>query len=64
MTGVIFLLIALGLSVAGTLVVMLRHRQPTAEHHGIEAFAREMDALAPQDGVDPARRPTRRRGGR
>ncbi len=57
-----FLLIALGLSVFGTVVVLLRHRQPTSEDHGIRAFAKEMDALAPPDDLagDP-RRTSRRR---
>lgn len=43
-----FLLIAVGLSVAGSLALFLRHRDPTSLDHGIDEFRREMRALAPE----------------
>jgi hypothetical protein len=49
MTAVAFLLIAVSVSVIGSIVVWLRHRPPTSVESGIRAFAREMDALRPGD---------------
>jgi hypothetical protein len=46
-SGLAFLLAALGLSVVGSLVLWLRQRQPTSFDQGIEDFSREMQALAP-----------------
>jgi hypothetical protein len=46
-TGLVFLLIALVLSVLGSMVLWLRHRNPTSLDHGIDEFQREMRALAP-----------------
>lgn len=48
MNGLMFLLIAVGLSVAGSLVLYLRHRDPTSLDHGVDEFQREMRALAPE----------------
>jgi hypothetical protein len=42
-----FLLIAVGLSIAGSLALWLRHRDPTTLDHHITEFQREMQALAP-----------------
>jgi len=47
MAGLLFLLIAVGLSTGGSLLLWLRHRDPTSVDHGITAFQREMRALAP-----------------
>ncbi len=47
MSGIGFLLIALVLSVVGSLAIWLRHRPPTSLDHGIDEFRREMNALAP-----------------
>ena len=52
MNGLVFLLIAVGLSVGGSLLLYLRHRDPTSMDHGIDEFAREMRALAPERDTD------------
>lgn len=49
MAGLLFLLIAFGLSVGGSMILWLRHRDPTSVDHGIDEFQREMRALAPRD---------------
>jgi hypothetical protein len=46
--GVVFLLVAVALSVVGSLVLWLRFRQPTSLEHSVDAFSREMRALAPE----------------
>jgi len=56
MTGLAFLLVALGLSVLGSLLLWLRHRQPTSLTSGISSFRREMQALSPERPVSPRRR--------
>lgn len=48
MSGLVFLLAALALSVVGSLVLWLRHRQPTSLEQGIDDFSREMQALSPE----------------
>jgi hypothetical protein len=48
-SGAVFLLIAVGLSVVGSLLLGLRRRKPTSLDHGIRSFRREMDALSPDD---------------
>ncbi len=47
MSGLVFLLVALALSVVGSVVLWLRHRTPSSITHGIDEFSREMRALAP-----------------
>ena len=47
MAGLLFLLIAFGLSIAGSLILWIRHRDPTSLDHGINEFQREMRALSP-----------------
>ena len=47
MNGLVFLLIALGVSVLGSMALWVRHRDPTSMDHGIDEFQREMRALAP-----------------
>ena len=49
MAGLVFLLIAFGLSILGSVVLWLRHRDPTSVDHGITEFQREMRALSPHD---------------
>lgn len=44
-----FLLFAVLVSAIGSAVVVLRQRKPTGLSSSIEAFRREMDALAPPD---------------
>ena len=48
MSGFVFLLIAIGISVVGSLVLFARHRAPTSMEHGVTEFQREMRALAPR----------------
>ena len=60
MTGLAFLLIAIVISVVGSLVLWWRSRDPVSLESGIEDFSREMRALAPDRG-EAASRPTRRR---
>ena len=62
MSGLVFLLAALGLSVVGSIVLWLRHRQPTSLEQGIDDFSREMQALAPERTSRPGGRPTERHG--
>ena len=47
MNGLVFLSIAVVVSVVGSLVLWFRHRNPTSMNHGIDEFQREMRALAP-----------------
>jgi hypothetical protein len=47
MSGLVFLMAALALSVVGSLVLWLRQRQPTSFDQGIDDFSMEMKALAP-----------------
>ena len=50
MNALVFLLVAFGISVLGTLVLWLTHRQrPPSIESGIEEFSRELRALAPDD---------------
>lgn len=49
MSAFVFLGIAIGLSVLGSLVVLLRHRPPRSDHHAIDDFRARMQALAPDD---------------
>jgi hypothetical protein len=59
--AVVFLLIALLVSLLGGLVLWYQHRSPNTLDSGIKAFQREMDALAPPpedrepDGTDGPR---------
>ncbi len=48
MSGLIFLLAALAVSVIGSVILWLHHRQPTSLYQGIDDFSREMEALAPE----------------
>jgi hypothetical protein len=55
-----FLMIAVVISVVGSLVLYLRSRTPSSLESGIDNFRREMQALAPRD-EEPATRRWRRR---
>ena len=48
MSGIAFLVAAVALSVAGCAILLLRHRKPTSLEHGVDAFRRQMLALAPE----------------
>jgi hypothetical protein len=54
-TGLLFLAVAVALSVVGSVVLWLRTRPPTSFESGIDEFARRRAALAPQRrrGSDP-----------
>lgn len=52
MNGLVFLFVALVVSVGGSLLLWLRHRDPTTYDHGITEFQREMRALAPDRDHD------------
>lgn len=55
MNALVFLLIVVVVSALGSLVLWLQHRSPNTLESGIEAFQREMKALAPpDDGSDRA----------
>ncbi len=64
MSGLVFLVAALVVSVIGSVILWLHHRQPTSLNQGIDDFSREMDALSPEHqtrlGSDPRRRERRR----
>jgi hypothetical protein len=47
--ALVFLLIVLVVSAVGSLILWLQHRSPNTLESGIEAFQREMHALAPRD---------------
>jgi hypothetical protein len=57
--ALVFLSISVGLSLIGCFILWVRHRQPSSMESGIDAFRREMDALAP-DQVRGAGRGRRR----
>jgi hypothetical protein len=46
MNAIVFLLLAVGIAVIGSVVVYLRNRQPTSVEAGIDSFRREMRALS------------------
>ena len=47
MSNLLYLVVAVLLSVVGSLILWFRHRKPTSMEHGIEAFNSELRALAP-----------------
>jgi hypothetical protein len=52
MSGLVFLLMALLVSVIGLSLLYVRQRKPTSLDHGITEFQREMRALAPDEHAD------------
>lgn len=72
MSGVAFLLIAVVVAAIGSLIVWIRHRQPTHFMASVDDFQREMEALStppvpstPPRPVRPVQDADRRRlGGR
>jgi hypothetical protein len=48
-SALVFLLIVLVVSAVGSLILWLQHRSPNTLESGIEAFQREMHALAPPE---------------
>lgn len=62
MNALVFLGIAVGVSLLGCLTLWLRSRQPRSMDAHIREFARELDALAPGSPLDEPRRRSNRRG--
>jgi hypothetical protein len=57
MSALLFLALALVVSLVGTGILWYQHRQPNTYDAGIREFRREMEALRPpDDGSDPRRR--------
>lgn len=61
MNALVFLGIALGVSVLGCLTLWVRSRQPSSMDAHIRDFARELEALAPGSPHDEQRRRPRGR---
>lgn len=49
MSGVVFLLIALLISVLGSMLLWIRHTRPTSFESSVNTFSKEMRALAPRE---------------
>lgn len=64
MGNLIFLVVALGLSVAGSLLLWLRYRQPTSVMSSVDGFQREMEALGSPPRTPPGTRPASPRSAR
>jgi hypothetical protein len=54
-SNLIYLLLALVLSVVGSLILVYRHRRPRSMEEGIHEFNRELRALAPERREDERR---------
>jgi hypothetical protein len=52
MSALLFLLLAVVVSVVGCGVLWFQHRTPNTYDSGIQAFRREMEALAPREDRD------------
>jgi hypothetical protein len=57
LSAIVFLLIALAVSLVGGVYLWLKHRSPSTLDSGIKAFQREMHALAPPDEPTDRDRP-------
>jgi hypothetical protein len=62
MSSLVYLGIAVVLSLVGCTVLWLRNRRPSSMEHSIKEFTRELDALAPdglsqEDSRGPRSRP-------
>jgi hypothetical protein len=58
MSGMVFLVGAIALSIVGSVALWLRTRPPTSFESGIDDFARQRDALSPDRSTRPRRRGT------
>ena len=56
MSGVVFLIAAIALSVVGSVALWLRTRAPTSFESGIDDFARRRQALSPERAAGARRR--------
>ncbi len=59
MSNLLYLVVPLGGSIVGSLLLWARHRKPTSMESGIDEFHKGLRALAP--GGDPTPAPTWRR---
>ena len=57
MTNQLYLIIAVALSLIGSLILWLRTRQPRSLESGIQQFSKGLRALAPDSGDERERRP-------
>ena len=53
MNALVFLGIAIAVSVLGSLIVLLRNRSPRSYDQGIDDFAQRMRALSPEERSAP-----------
>lgn len=60
MSAIVFLGIAVVISVVGSTLLYVRNRAPSSIEASIDDFRRELQALAPRDERAPARRWWRR----
>jgi hypothetical protein len=51
--ALVFLGVAVVVSVLGSLIVLLRNRSPRSIDHGIDDFNQAMQALSPDDEAQP-----------
>lgn len=53
MSNLVYLLLAVTISLVGSLVVWFRHRPPRSLEFGIDEFQKELEALAPEQNSPP-----------
>jgi len=53
----VFLGVAMGVAALGFAVLWLRNRHPQSMEARMREFARELDALSPEGGIEVTRRP-------
>jgi hypothetical protein len=58
-----YVLVAVGLSLVGSIILVLRARKPKSMESGIREFSREMRALAPDASAHRTKRRPGREGG-
>jgi hypothetical protein len=63
MSNLVYLGMAVVLSLVGCTVLWLRNRRPRSMEHSIEEFTRELDALAPDGPQEGQRGPRSRQRG-
>ena len=61
MSNLLYLLVAILLSIIGSLILWYRHRRPRSMESGIDEFNRELKALAPEKRAEQRERERERR---
>ena len=61
MSNLLYLLVAILLSIIGSLILWYRHRRPRSMESGIDEFNRELKALAPEQRAEQRERDRERR---